>query len=441
MANTTRATWDAYMFELQGTVHEAYAAEAPYLSEISGYGDTSPTARRRITKALDGNRDIFTGSQVRHTVDLNQMQSGGWPGEEGTWNVPTAVTSVKIYDKLCNFLQPFSVTIDVERDSMDHSNASAVTRLTMKAMQSCALNENLALFGDGTGLQATITDAATSLATTVTGANWDVLLPGTIWDVLTRSNGADPGQGLRRKIASVSITASTTGAPTAGTITWDTASQASDGGSGNIVHASTSGVYIPGSYSTPGTNDYLPNGLEEASATTGTFEGLSRTTYPQWAGTDGRQGDSSALMMSEAMLMGAGRAARRYGANSFDLGVGDPAAIDGYIQSFFAQRLFQPQAEVLKSGWNGIIVSTVGTKPFPLLGDMYCKKGTVYLVDKTEIQIYGDSKGPDFLQDDGAVFRRFSRALPKEAEMLDRMNVLYTNCSHIVKLGSLSGAA
>lgn len=437
MADTaTRTTWDPYLFELQGTVHEAFAAEAPTLAELSGAGDDSPTARRRITQAMDGNREIFTGSQVRHTVDLSTMQSGGWPGETGTWNAPSALSSQKITDKLCDFVQPFTVTVDVERDSMNHSNASAVTRLTMKAMQSCALNENLAILGDGTGLQATITDSATSLATTITGGNIDVQLPGTIWDVLTRSSGADPGQGLRRKIASVVWTSNS-----AGTITWDTNATASDGGSGNIVHASTSGIYIPGSYSTPGTNDFLPNGLEEAAATTGTFEGLSRTTYPQWAGTDGRSGDTSTKALSEGMLMAGARVGRRYGANSFDLGVGDPAAIDLYIQGFFAQRLFQPEQQTLKSGWNAVMFSAAGVKPFGLLGDPMAKKGTLYLIDKSEVQIYGDSKGPDFLTDDGAMFRRFTRALPKEAELLDRMNVMYTNASHIVKFGNLDVAS
>lgn len=431
-----RAAWAAYMFEMQGTVHEAFAAEAPYLAEISGFGDTSPTARTRITKALEGNREIFTGSQIRFTLDLNTMQSGGWPGENGTWNAPSTTPSVKAWDTLCDFIQPFSVSVDVERDSLNHSNASAVTRETMKAMQACALNENLTLFGDGTGLQATITDSATSLATTVTGANWDVLLPGTIWDVLTRSSGADPGQGLRRKIDSIVTTSAT-----AGTITWATAATATDGGSSNIVHASTSGIYIPGSYSVPGTTDYLPNGLEEAAATTGSFENLSRTTYPQWAGTDGRSGDTAVKMLSESMLMGASRAARRYGANSFSLGVGDPAAIDGYLQSFFPQRLFTEQSTILKSGWNGVQVSTVGTKPFVLLGDPMSKKGTLYLVDLNEVQVYGDSKGPDFLTDDGSMWRRFTRALPKEADFLDRMNVIYTNAAHVVRLTNLDVAA
>jgi len=435
MANSgDRSNWDPFLFELQGTVHESYAAEAVLLGVFSGSKDVE---RRRVTQAMDTDRSIFHGSQIRHTVDLSTMQSGGWPGESGTWNAPSAINAVKVFDKLCDFVQPFSVTVDVERDSMSASNAAAVTRLTMKAGQACAIQENLALNGDGTGLQATITDSATSLTTTVTGANWDVLLPGTIWDVLTRSTGADPGQGLRRQIASVAITS-----PTAGTITWSTNATASDGGSGNIVHASTSGVYIAGSYSTPGTTDFLPNGIQEATATSGTFMGVSRSTTPQWVATDGRSGDTSTKALSEQMIQGALRAGRRYGANSFFCLLGDPAGIDLFVQGLMPQRLYNPDNAQLKTGWYGPVYNgAVGVQPFSLVSEPYYPKGKAVMFDRAEITIYGDEAGPSFLEDDGARFRRFTRALPKEAELVDRVNVMYTNLSRIVYLNNLDSAS
>lgn len=438
-----RTDWDAYLFELQGTVHEAFSAEAPFLSELSGYttaenpvGSNGPG---RITQAMDGNRDIFTGSQVRHTVDLSTMQSGGWPGEEGTWNAPSATSAVKIFDYLRDFVQPFSVSVDVERDSMNHSNADAVTRLTEKAGQSCALNENLALLGDGTGLITTVASNVGSPGLTIPvpdSANFDVLLPGTIWDILTVTTGANPGNGLRRSIASVVET------PGAKTITFNTAATATDGNSGNITFANTSGIYIPGSYSVPNavSTSFVPNGLEQASAISGTFQGLSKTTYPQWQGTDGRSGDTSTKALSEAMLMAGALKARRYGGLTWDFGIGDPAAINLYIESFFAQRLFQPDTMTLKSGWSGAVFNGAGVKPFPLISDLMHAKSGLHLIEKSQIQLYGDSKGPSFLDDDGARFRRFSRSLVKEAEMLDRMNALYTNCSRLVFFHNLAQA-
>jgi hypothetical protein len=77
---------------------------------------------------MDHGGEIFHGSQVRHTVDLTTMQSGGWPGETGTWNAPSATSAQKIYDKLCDFVQPFSVTVDVERDSMSTARTRPPSR-------------------------------------------------------------------------------------------------------------------------------------------------------------------------------------------------------------------------------------------------------------------------------------------------------------------------
>lgn len=437
-----RAEWAAYLFEMQGAVHEAFAAEAPYLAEVSGYStDGSPNGMGRITRAMDGNRTVFSGSQVRHTVDLTTMQVGGWPGEEGTWNAPSATSAQKIFDYLRDFVQPFSLTVDVERDSFDNSNAVALTRLIQKAQQSTALNEELTFLGDGTGLIATVASNSGSAGLTipvVAGTNWNILLPGTIWDVLTRSNGANPGNGLRRKIDSVSINADNSGS-----VVFDTAQQTSDGNSGNITFANTSGIYIPGSYSTTdeSTSSLVPNGLKEASSFAGTtFQGLSGTTFPQWNGIDGRQGNTSVAMLSESMLMAGALAARRYGATSWDFAVGDQAAINGYIQSFFAQRLFQPDTITLKSGWSGAQFGGAGVKPFPLIGALYHDNNAVTLVNKSNIQLYGDSKGPDFLTDDGAMFRRFSRTLTKEADLLDRVQQFFTLRNSLVRFNNLDVA-
>jgi hypothetical protein len=140
---------------------------------------------------------------------------------------------------------------------------NAVAAYTKQARQALASIENDFLHGNGDALLATVTDAATSLTITATaGDNFDRLYPGRIVDVLTRSTGADPGQGLRRKIASVN--------KTTGVITFSTTQTASDGGSGNIVHAATSGIYITGSYGT------AVQGLKQATAVTGTFQNIDK---------------------------------------------------------------------------------------------------------------------------------------------------------------------
>ena len=435
MADSTLASWAAFLFELKGAVHRAFPTEAPFLAELSGVED--PDRVGRFTRDMDGNRSIFSGSQVRHTLMPAQLPGAGFVKESSTWNVPHALDSKKVTINLVRALVPFGLTVDVERDSYDNSNAAAIAQNVKEARVALARLENLAFLGDGTGLQIDITDSATSLTTTCgVGANFDVLLPGTVWDLLTRSTGADPGQGLRRKIASVNETTRV--------ITWDTAQQASDGGSGSIVHSSTTGIYIPGSWSN-GTGDAAPGalvaqGLEQAAAITGTFEGLDKAALVVWQGTDGRAGDTATVALSMQMLDGAVRRGRRAGIGVWDFAIGDPGVIDLYKQGLYAQARYDISDMKLKSGFSGVMFDGAD-KPFPLIKDPAAPKSKLKLIEKDSFQLYGDQAGPSFLEDDGAMFRRFSRTLAKEAELLDRVQLGVTKCNTIVFLNSLAVAA
>src|SRR5439155_25471147 len=128
----------------------------------------------RLEPEMAGGRDIVPGNQVRHTLILAGLPGGGWVQGAWTWNVPQALSQTEIHINLTRAVVPFSVTVDVGRDSFDNSNATAVATLVNEARTALARQENLAFLGDGTGLQATITDSATSLTTTVSGRNFVV---------------------------------------------------------------------------------------------------------------------------------------------------------------------------------------------------------------------------------------------------------------------------
>lgn len=436
MADNTRTSWDPFLLDMQGAVHEVFASEAPFLAELSGYGD--PNSVGRITRAMDGNRETFSGRQVRHVLILAGLQGGGFPGEQGTWNAPIPLGSQAVFIKLADTVVPFSVTIDIERDSFDHSMANAVTTLINQAQTATSRLENLAMLGDGTGLQTTSSGSSGSPGLTILvpdSTNMDVLLPGTIWDVLTVSTGADPGNGKRRIIDSV---VETLGAKS---VTFDTAQQASDGGSGNITFSANEGIYIPGSYGGAGvTASPVAQGLVQAAAITGTFETVAKGTVTQWQGVDGRSGDTTTKMLSEQMIDKGVRRGRRSGIGWWDFALGDPQCIDGYKQSVYAQRRFDPQEMTLKSGYSGIVY-TGADKPLPLIKEPMAAKNKVFLIRKDAFQLYGDSKGPDFLTDDGGMFRRFVRASPKEAELVDRWQMGVTMCNRIVFFNNLDVAA
>ena len=84
---------------------------------------------------------------------------------------------------------------------------------------------------------------------------------------------------------------------------------------------------------------------------------------------------------------------------------------------------------------------TCADRPFPLVKEPVHAKRGIKLIDKSSFQLYGEQKGPSFLEAAGAMFRRFSRSLPKEAELLDRVQMGVTMANRIVFLNNLSQAA
>jgi hypothetical protein len=443
MADNALATWAPFLYDLQGKVVEVFPTEAPFLAELSGVGD--PNSVGRFTRDMDGGRSIYSGKSIKHTIITQTLPAGGYVQETSTWNVPETLGSQEVHLNLVRALVPFSVTVDVERDSFNNSGAVAVTQLVREARIALARMENLAFVGDGTGLVSTIASGTSpGLAINVSttgGGNLDVLLPGTVWDVLTKTTGADPGSGKRRIIASVTDSIAGTQ-----TVTFDTAAQASDGGSGNITFTTSEGIYIPGSWSngTAGTSTapgaLVAQGLEQAAAASGTFETLNKANVASWQGTDGRGGDTTVLPLSDQILDGAVRRGRRAGLGVWDFALGDPAAIDAYKQGKYAQVRYGNEPIKLVSGFSGVAYEGAD-QPFPIVKEPAMKKQSVRFIDKNSMQLYGDQAGPSFLEDDGSMFRRFGRTLAKEADLLDRVQLGFTKCNTIIKVDNLQQAS
>lgn len=458
MADNTLSSWAPFLYEMKGKVVEVFPSEAPFLAEISGYDAhmgmvDHASSVQRLTKEMEGGRDIFSGKSVRHTIITAGLtgggnvteQLGGGPSAANTqWNAPHQLQDTQVNINLVRFLVPFSVTVDVERDSFDNSSATAVATLVSQARSALGRLENLEFLGDGTGKVSDITGGSSpGLSIQVgTAGNFDVLLPGSVWDIRTKSTGAVTSGGNVRRVASVANEGLSTAA-----VTFDTNAFA-DGDSGNITFSTNEGIYIEKSWSngTAGTA-YAPGnlaaqGLEQAIAATGTFEGLDKSLAANtfWRGTDGRAGDTSVIALSQTMLDGAVRRGRRSGLGAWDFGMGDPAAIDAYKQSLYSLVRYDPQTTTLKSGYSGIAYDGAD-RPFPLIKEPMHAKGGIKLIDKASFQLYGDQAGPSFLEDDGSMFRRFTRTLPKEAELLDRVQLGVIKCNTIVYLNNLLGAA
>lgn len=434
MADNTRNTLINALYEMQGAVQSLFATSNAYLAEINGvqrnedgsYSD----ANSRIVRDSAAGRSAFDGSNVRFPIVPYGLQGGGFVSETQTWNVPHVLKVDKATAVLADALVPISLTIDVEQDSVgSHSGMSALAETVKQARIQLGKVENIgAIYGSDPVAFVSGAGGSPGLAVPVSNANWDLLLPGTSFDVLTRSNGADPGQGKRRLIASVTETTATTG-----TVTFDTAQQASDGGSGNITYSANEGIYIMGSYGN------VVQGLEQAVAATGTFEGLDKATNVSWQGIDGRNGDITSLPLSDTILHGAVRRGLRYGPPSWSYGIGDPAVIELYQGGKYGQVRYDKSVTTLKSGFSGVVFEGA-SKPFPLIKEQYCPKGKVRLIDTDTIQVYGNTKGPSFIDDDGGMWRRLNRTNAKEADLLDRWQVAYKACNRLVRIDNLAAA-
>ena len=439
MADSTLTSWQPFLLDMQGKVWDVYSAVAPFLAELSGFNASEGRVDResekmRITEAMDGNRTIFSGKHVKHSIVLMNNTAGGNVSETGTWNVPHELQGKEVLIKLVRFLVPFSVSVDVEEDSFNNSNAEAVAENVRQTEISMSKLENYEFVGDGTAKVSDIVSGTSPGLVINIGTNgpFDILLPGTVWDIATKATAVTTTGGDRRKIASVD--------EAAGTVTFDTNAVASDGDSGSITFSTSEGIYIPGSATTPANaGTHAAQGLEQALALTGTFEGLDKAAVPQWRGTDGRAGDTSSALLTDTILDKAVYLGQRQGQRIWDFGLGDPRVIDAYKGSKASQVRYEPQVSTLKSGFSGIVYDGAD-RPFPLIKEAAMKRNTLRLIDLNSFQIYGRKPGPSFLTDDGAMFRRFNRALPKEADMLDRVQLGVTKCNTIVFMNDLQRA-
>jgi hypothetical protein len=399
VASDTLTSAASILYEMRADLEAIYPRDNVLLAEATGYNATTGEigdGAQRITP-LD-NREIFSGSQVRIPVDFAQLQGGGWVSETGTVNVPIADSITQATINLKRLVVPASITLDLQEDSMSNSSVQYLARKMEKVKDALAMLVDEAMNGPGTGLLATVSGAGGSPGLTIpvaAGTDFDKLLPGTVVDVLTRSNGADPGQGLRRKIASFSESGLT--------VTFSTTQQASDGGSGSITFSGNEGLYTPGSY-----GNVMAGGLGAADLTSGTFQAIDRSNFPGWKAVDGRAGTTTTTPLSDPMMDAGVLLGQRAGTYKWDYGYGDPSAINVYKNSKASLVRYNVPTGTLKSGFQGVEYDAAG-QPIALVPGRKSDVGVVRFLRKDASTLYGRRKGPDFEDSTGTMFQRFSQ--------------------------------
>lgn len=420
-----------FLTELMLGRQVVFASEHTLLSELSGVlndgnGVVSvDEAQRRFTKSMDRTNEVFHGKKLTIPLQLSDIPGVAAIAEGATWPAGAPFDTAQATTNLCDVVGVISVSLDSERDARNGSTSAMdlIAALTESVFTNMARTENDFSHGGGDALLCNVSANTGSGSLVVyvsaTTTNWSQLTPGRVVDILTRSNGADPGSGKRRKIASVD--------KTAGTITFKTGAVASDGGSGNITYGTTEGIYLEGSYG------HAPQGLGQFVATTGTVQGIDKAVTAQWKGVDATPSTSVAL--SDSLLRSAVRSLRGNGVAAPDFGIAEPATVDLYIESKASQVRYTMQEMTVKSGFAGIIFGGA-ERPFPILKDMAAPRGTCRLVTKKVLQFYGDEVGPGFIDDDGSTWRLFTRAAIKEADVYDRYQLVSKDCGKLATIGN-----
>ena len=439
MAAAALTNWQNMMTELMVREQLVFGFEHPLLSLLTGvqtsdYVYTRDPNQNRVTEATKVGDETFTGKKVTVPLQLGDVSSGSF-AEGGTFIVPAPFDTSQATYNLIDRETPIGLSVDVIRDSRAGKTAamSAQIAYTQSAYRFHARTDNDYLHGSAVGTSATngllcnvsSNTGSAGLTIPVAGANMDQLTPGRVVSILTRSNGANPGNGLRRKIASVDRTAGSE------TITVSTTAVASDGSSGNVTFSNLEGVYID----SPATGTQVaPFGIGSVCATTGTVGGLDKATVAQWQGVSVNAGNA---ILSDDHMDSATYLLRGNGVGAADFGIAHPLTIDPWKASKVSISRTDAQTTMVPAGFKGIVYQG-GDKEIVILKDLAAPRKTLRLVTKSSMRLYSDGEGPKFLNDDGTDWRFTSRTAVLEAWLYDRWQLVARDCGKNAEITSLS---
>jgi hypothetical protein len=149
----------------------------------------------------------------------------------------------------------------------------------------------------------------------------------------------------------------------------------------------------------------------------------------------GRRRTPSAQALSDEVLDNVVYLLRGNGVGASDFGIAHPKVIDLYKQSKASQVRTRSEGVALKSGFSGIAYQGAD-RPFPLIKDLAAPRKKLPADHKDGVQLYGDDVGPAFIDDDGTMWRFFSRNFLKEADLYDRVQLAVKACNKLATIGN-----
>lgn len=382
MADESTVTLANMLYDLKGPLVENFSKQHVLADQLG---------RQTNTRHFDGLQ-----VRVNHLLSLKQGTSG--ISETGGPVTPVPLNQAKSLVPMARLVHPISLTPDLMKAASggNFAYAGAAVKLEMEQAEGAMPRvENEMINGNGDASLAAITASTNTTAVTVAAtANWYQLYPGRFVDIGTATGPIT--NGSNRQILSV--------VQSTGVITLDA-------GGGNVNVTSANSVFIQGTVTASGPN--VMQGIQQFAATSGTVQGLATSTAAQWAGVDGRNGDTSAADLSIPILDGCERRVKASGVSP-DFYLGDPAAVDKFGQTLLTQSRWAGDKNDLATGWGGVMYRNKAVIP-----EFDAKPNRVVGINKASVSFYAYDNGPDWDTEDGSIFKRFSRVLPVEAWLVD----------------------
>ena len=435
----TSTTWANLLREMKGPLVEALRWKTVLLSEVKRDGNARRWAGKQITIPI-----ILAPQQGTGTIGGQMLTAIGQtapPSEIGTLNLPHNIDDVQANIKTAIVTHAVSFSTQViQQAKVDDTSWAQVLPTKMRMAEDAIgrfMNEEMVGGGPAagdTGKLSNIT-AGTSpgLAITVgVTANLYQLYPGRIVDIRTKSTGVLTTGGASRKIASVDRTN--------GIITFSTTGTGGD--SGNITFSTSEGIYVEGGgyWNAGGANQAQPNnnyglqGLGGAVATSGIFEGIDKSAVSQWEGVDASP--ATAIDPTLVQFDRAERLAAQISGTPPDFYLCDPAVIDKFSQNLTGSARWAGDAGQLETGWTG-----VRYRNKVLVPEFDMPASTAYGISREDCALYTLDAGPDWDNQTGSMFQRFSlRTLPVEAWLVWMVQFGFTRCNSFVRVGNLNQA-
>lgn len=386
MADETFASVTNLLREQRGPLVEALNVSTVLLSEIE----------------RDGSPESFDGEKVKIPIILGPQQGGGVGTEAGILNPSRQLAhdKVRVDTGIAHIVVSWTTKAVLAAAGGVNAWIDAIPdkmEMAEEGLRS-TINEQMCGAGDALIAAITVLGTASTTVTVGTSANFHQLYAERIVDIRNRTTGAVVANG-------VTITDFD---EAAGTVTVDVA----------VTTATTDGIYLEGTYGN------AIAGLGAASATTGTFQELSKTTTPAWRGIriDGSSGDLTLAQMDKGE-----RLARQRRAPKANFYVGGDGIIDRYGQQFTVQAEWAGDNGELETGWTGMKFRNQ-----VLVRENDIAPGKLFRVPKEHMRIYTRDSGPDWDERDG-MFKRFARSWPFESWLAWHLQLGFKSCNGVVE--------